>query len=226
MLRQRANSERLRPHYPDRLLVRNRRDGKDWSKLIFKQADSPAEFQQIHHLNYRTFAEELGQYEPDGSGILIDRFDGHNTYFVAVNHDRVIGMVAAQDRAPFSIESRLADPGVLNSLAGPLLEVRLLAIEPEFRSGQVLPGLLFELYRFACERSYSHLIISGITSRLKMYHRLGFRPLGPPVPSGAASFVPMAMPIEASADYAAYMERRVRPGADKSVMPPNDTIQR
>lgn len=171
--------------------------------LIFKQADAPAEFEQIHRLNYRTFAEEVGQYTPDG-------FHDRNTYHVAIHDGRVIGMVAAQDRPPFSIESRLEDPSVLASLGGPLLEVRLLSVEPDCRHRLVLPGLLLELYRYARERRYSHLIISGITSKLNMYQRIGFRPLGQAVESGAASFVPMAMPLAQPARYAAPFIKRQR----------------
>jgi aspartate aminotransferase-like enzyme/GNAT superfamily N-acetyltransferase len=162
---------------------------------IVKQADTSSEFDQIHRLNYQTFAEELGQYVPDGSGRLVDRFHDRNTYFIALRDGRVVGMLAAQDRPPFSIESRLSDVSVLDALGGPLLEVRLLAIDPGFRNRLILPELLLALYRHACERAYTHLIVSGIATRIEMYGRMGFRALGPAVESGAASFVPMAMEL-------------------------------
>jgi aspartate aminotransferase-like enzyme len=164
--------------------------------VIFKRADNSLEFDQIHRLNYRTFAEELGQYIPDGSGVLIDRFHDRNVYFIAIRDSQVIGMIAAQDRPPFSVESRLRDPHVLDSLGGPLLEVRLMAITPDSRHRLILPGLLLALYQYACECRYSNLIISGITNKIKMYQRIGFRALGPPVESGAASFVPMVLSLE------------------------------
>ena len=165
------------------------------SGLTFKQADSQAEFEQIHQLNYRTFAEEIGQYAADGSGLLIDRFHDRNKYFIALQSGRVIGMVAANDQPPFSVESRLADPAILTSLGGPLLEVRLLAVEPDCRNRLLVPGLLLELYRYARANRYSYMIISGITTKLPMYTRLGFRALGPAVGCGAAAFVPMAMSL-------------------------------
>src|SRR5690242_10073321 len=99
--------------------------------LTFKQADSGWAFEQIHRLNYRTFVEEIGQYAPDGSGVLVDRFHDKNKYFIAVQDGRVVGMLAVHDQPPFSVESRLPDPAILRSLGGRLLEVRLLALETD-----------------------------------------------------------------------------------------------
>jgi aspartate aminotransferase-like enzyme/GNAT superfamily N-acetyltransferase len=163
--------------------------------LVFKRADSPAEFDQIHRLNYRTFAEEVGQHAADGSGVLVDRFHSKNTYFIALEQGRLLGMIAVHDEPPFSVSSRLPDPSILASLSGPLLEVRLLAIAPEARRRMILAGILWELYRYAKARGYSHLIISGLAERAPMYEKLGFRPLGPAVPDGAASFIPMALSL-------------------------------
>src|SRR5882724_7907289 len=131
-------------------------------RLIIKQADTASEFDQIHRLNYQTFVEEIGEYSPDGSGCLVDRFHDRNTYYVAVEDGCVVGMVAANDRPPFSIEKRLSDSAILEALGGPLLEVRLLALDPDCRNRMVLGRLLWELYSDARRRRYSHLIISGI----------------------------------------------------------------
>ncbi len=163
--------------------------------LVFKQADSAAEFDQIHRLNYRTFAEEVGQHAADGSGVLVDRFHSKNKYFIALERERLLGMIAIHDEPPFSVSSRLPDASILTSLPGPLLEVRLLALERDARHRMILAGILWELYRYAKSRGYSHLIISGIAEKADMYEKLGFRPLGPAVPDGAASFIPMALSL-------------------------------
>jgi len=165
-------------------------------KLIFKIAETAAEFDQIHRLNYRTFAEEVQQYVPDGTGVLVDRFHDKNVYYIAVENGRVLGMVAANDQPPFSVEKRLPDYASLDALGGPLLEIRLLAVEPDSRHSMILGCLLWELYRYASNRGYSHAVISGITSNLEMYQRIGFQPLGPAVGSGDASFVPMALSLQ------------------------------
>jgi aspartate aminotransferase-like enzyme/N-acyl-L-homoserine lactone synthetase len=165
-------------------------------KLIFKTAETAAEFDQIHRLNYRTFAEEVQQYVPDGTGILVDRFHDKNIYHIAVEDGRVLGMVAANDQPPFSVEKRLPDSASLDALGGPLLEIRLLALEPDSRHSMILGCLLWELYRYASKRGYSHAVISGITRNLEMYQRIGFQALGPAVGSGDASFVPMALSLQ------------------------------
>lgn len=164
--------------------------------LIFKTAETPAEFDQIHRLNYRTFAEEVQQYVPDGSGVLVDRFHDKNIYLIAVEDGRVLGMVAANDQPPFSVEKRLPDSTSLEALGGPLLEIRLLAVEPDSRHSMILGRLLWELYRHASKRGYSHAVISGIARNLEMYQRIGFQALGPAVGAGEASFVPMALSLQ------------------------------
>jgi aspartate aminotransferase-like enzyme/predicted N-acetyltransferase YhbS len=164
--------------------------------LIFKTAETDAEFEQIHRLNYRTFAEEIQQYAPDGTGVLVDRFHDKNIYYIAVENGRVLGMVAANDQPPFSVEKRLPDSASLEALGGPLLEIRLLAVEPDSRHSMILGCLLWELYRHASKRGYSHAVISAITRNLEMYQRIGFQALGPAVGSGEASFVPMAVSLQ------------------------------
>jgi aspartate aminotransferase-like enzyme len=166
------------------------------ARLIFKTAETDAEFDQIHRLNYRTFAEEVQQYAADGTGLLVDRFHDKNIYYIAVENGRVLGMVAANDQPPFSVEKRLPDSASLGALGGPLLEVRLLALEPDCRHRMILACLLWELYCYARSRRYSHVVISGISSKLEMYQRIGFRALGPAVGSDAASFVPMALSLQ------------------------------
>jgi aspartate aminotransferase-like enzyme len=188
--------------------------------LVFKQADTPWEFEQIHRLNYRTFVEEIGQYPPDGSGLLVDRFHDQNIYCIAVQDGRMLGMVAAHDGPPFSVETRLPDRSILESLKGPLLEVRLLALDRECRHRTILAGLLWELYCYACDRRYSHLIISGITDKAQMYQRFGFRALGPAAASGGASFVPMAMSLENPTEHVAWYTRSYRARQARSVARP------
>lgn len=183
--------------------------------LVIKRADTASEFEQIHRLNYRTFAEEIGQHDRDGSGVLIDKFHDKNLYYIAVDGGRVIGMVAAHDQPPFSIESRLADRSILDRLGGPLLEVRLLALESESRNSMLFVRLLWELYKHARDSGYSHVIIAGVTERKELYERIGFRALGPAVASGDAMFTPMAWclkepPAKVVRDTDRYLSRQNR----------------
>ena len=139
----------------------------------FKRAETADEFEQVHRLNHAVFAVEVGQHEPDPAGRLVDKFHGKNTYYIALRRGEVGGMVAVHDRPPFSIADRLEDPGVLARLPGRPLEVRLLAVRPGVRHGVVLPGLLWQVHEHARRHGHSHLLISGVGPRVRLYQTAG-----------------------------------------------------
>ena len=158
---------------------------------FFKQAESKLEFEEVHRLNHRTFAEEIPQHEPTGTGILVDKFHHKNVYLIVKRDERVVGMVSTHDQPPFSVADRLPDPKILYKDNIRPLEVRLLAIEPSERNNTMFFGLIWTLYAYAQRNGYTHLFISGVEQRVELYKRLGFVPLGPAVGCGEASFVPM-----------------------------------
>jgi hypothetical protein len=136
-------------------------------RVLFRQAASSADLAQIHALNHRVFAEEIAQHGRQASGLLVDRFHHQNRYFVAVRDDVVIGMISAHAGPEFSVERRLPDSSLLESLPCPI-EVRLLAIDPKERNRTVLAGLLWQAYDYAVSGGYSHLLISAISTREAM----------------------------------------------------------
>ncbi len=164
------------------------------SRLLFKEAESSIELQQVHALNHRVFADEIGQHQANSSGLLIDHLHVQNRYFVAVRDGEVVGMVAANAGPEFSIAKRLSDISVLLDFPSPI-EIRLLAINPQQRNRTILAGLLWQVYRFSLSHGFSHLLISAIAEREAMYRKLGFRSLGPAVPEGAARFTPMVRSV-------------------------------
>lgn len=161
--------------------------------LTFKIASEPDEFEQIHRLNYRTFVEEIPQHEPNEEGVLVDRFHDENTYIICVCDKRVVGMLAVRDRRPFSLDLKLAQLDSYLPPARSVCEIRLLAVEREFRTGRVFKGLALELARYALRKGYDLAIISGTTRQLKLYQHLGFVPFGPLVGEPGAQFQPMYM---------------------------------
>jgi len=162
-------------------------------RYIFKRAETEPEFEAIHRLNYQTFVTEVPQHPDPGTGRLVDKFHDKNVYFIALRDGRLVGMVSAHGRPPFSIAPRLSDPSILDRPGSRPLEVRLLAVEPAERNGLVLCGLLWSFYEYARDNGYTDLYISGVTNRQELYERLGFQPLGPAVRSGAAAFIPMSV---------------------------------
>jgi aspartate aminotransferase-like enzyme len=167
------------------------------TEIEFKEAKTAEEIEQIHRLNHRIFAEEIRQHPQTSDGRLIDRYHDCNRYFIASERGVLAGMISAHDGPNFSVARRLKDPAALSSLRAPL-EIRLLAILPEFRNRSVLAGLFWQVFDYARAHDYSDLLISGIVDRLPMYEKIGFSPMGPPVPDGTASFVPMRISLESA----------------------------
>ena len=165
------------------------------SNIEFTEAITPEQIEQIHRLNHKIFAEEVRQHHTTADGLLIDRFHAKNHYFIAVKDNKIVGMISAHDGPLFSVASRLFDASILIRLRAPL-EVRLLAVQPRYRNRSLLAGLFWQVHRYAKAHNYSDMLISGITERLPMYQKLGFLPLGPPVPDGAAAFVPMCLSLD------------------------------
>jgi GNAT superfamily N-acetyltransferase len=158
----------------------------------FKQAETEAEFERIAHLNHAVFAGELEQYPTQASARIVDKFHDKNHYVIALFDDAMVGMVSLHGQPPFSVAGKLADPAILEKL-GRLVEVRQLAVEPEHRNGVVMAGLMLGVYDYA--REYDAIVISGHTEKVRLYRELGFRELGPPVASGQALYIPMAIRV-------------------------------
>ena len=162
---------------------------------VFKRADSAAEFEQIHALNYATFVREIPQHDDPGDGRLIDKFHDKNLYFVALRGERVVGMLSLHDQPPFSIASRLPDQALLFGPGIRPLEVRLLAIQPDQRASTVFGGLAWSVLQHVRQSGHTHLFISGFEDRLSLYEGLGFEPIGPAVGLPGTRFVPMCLPV-------------------------------
>ena len=167
------------------------RAAKTSAPLIFKVASEDWEFEQIHRLNYKTFVEEIPQHEANPDGLLVDKFHDENTYIICVRGGRLVGMVAARDQRPFSLDQKLES---LDSYMPPgksICEIRLLSIDKEHRDGRIIQGLLTMLARHCVDRGYDTAIISGTVRQERFYRRLGFVPFGPRVGTPGALYQPM-----------------------------------
>ena len=161
------------------------------SGFHFKIATEPEEFEQIHRLNYRTFVEEIPQHPPNETRMLVDKFHDENTYVICLHHERVVGMVAVRDRRPFSLDGKLDDLDRYLPPHQKPVEVRLLAVEPEYRRGPVFAGLLQRGLKHGLKRGYDLVVISGTVRQLQLYKHLGFVPFGPLIGSEGARYQPM-----------------------------------
>jgi aspartate aminotransferase-like enzyme len=164
--------------------------------LQFKVASEDWEFEQIHQLNYRTFVEEIPQHQPSPTPRLVDKFHTENTYLICISNNRIVGMIAARGRRPFSLDQKLPN---LDSYLPPgrrTCEIRLLSVEKDFRNSQVFRGLTALMWQYGLEHGYDLGVISGTTRQQRLYRHLGFVPFGPLLGSGEAVFQPMYLTLE------------------------------
>ena len=162
-----------------------------------KTADTAAEREQIHALNYATFVEEIPQHAPNQQRSLVDRFDAENEYVVAVEGaGEVLGMLAMRARRPFSLDQKLARLDEHLPPYRSVCELRLLAVKAPWRNSRLLRDLLAFAAHGAIRAGHDLAIISGTTKQLDLYRRLGFEPFGPLVGTAEALFQPMYLTLE------------------------------
>jgi aspartate aminotransferase-like enzyme len=165
------------------------------SEYFYKIADQPAEFEQIHRLNYRTFVDEIPQHPSNPEGVLVDRFHAENTYAICLAEGQLLGMVAGRGQRPFSLDGKLAD---LDHGLPPHqrpIEIRLLAVQPAHRKTEVFVRLMATLALHFGQAEYDLAVISATLRQTRLYHHLGFVPFGPRVGSTAAPYQPMYLDL-------------------------------
>ncbi len=175
-------------------------------------AQSAAEREQVHRLNYSTFVEEIPQHAPNAERRLVDRFDAENEYVIALaGGDEVVGMLALRARRPFSLDQKLEQ---LDSYLPPhrsLCELRLLAVRREHRHKALFRDLIAFTARRCVAAGHDLAVISGTTRALALYRHLGFEPFGPLLGSAHAQFQPMHLAVE---------RMQAQAGATLGVAPP------
>jgi aspartate aminotransferase-like enzyme/GNAT superfamily N-acetyltransferase len=165
--------------------------------LVFKIATERVELDQVHQLNYRTFVEEIPQHHGNADRALVDRFHDDNTYFICKRGPAIVGMIAVRARRPFSLDDKLPNLDDYLPAGWTFCEVRLLAVDPEYRNGVVFRGLIRELTRYCFGLGINASVISGAVSQLQLYEHMGFVPFGPRVGTAEAPYQPMYCTFDA-----------------------------
>ncbi len=101
--------------------------------MIIKPATELSEFLQIHQLNYKTFVEEIPQYQQNPEKKLVDKFHSKNQYIIAKREEKVIGMVCYNWQRPFSLDEKINDLESYLPKHSKLAEIRLLSISSDER---------------------------------------------------------------------------------------------
>lgn len=166
------------------------------TRLVFKIADTPEEFEAIHALNYRTFAEEIPQHAPNAERRLVDKFHAENIYLIASAGTQLAGMIVLRAKRPFSLDAKLQNLDAHLPPGRRWVEVRLLAVEKAWRGSDVFAGLMRLLEREVTARGIDAAVVSATTRQRKLYEHLGFEPFGPLVGREGAWYQPMQVTLE------------------------------
>lgn len=164
--------------------------------IQIKIAETEADFEKIHRLNYRTFAEEIPQHEKNEDGRLVDRFHAENTYIIALDGETLAGMMAVRGKRPFSLDEKIKELGNYLPASRRVCEIRLLSVEKEYRGGPAFFLLMKRVSEYCAEQGYDYAVISGTTRQQKLYRHLGFRPFYPQLGKPGAYYIPMGASLE------------------------------
>lgn len=170
--------------------------------FIYKVAREDWEIEAVAALNYKTFVEEIPQHEANAERKLTDKFHDQNTYIICIHQERKVlaGMIVFRDTRPFSLDKKLEN---LDSYLPPdrsLCEIRLLAVEEEYRYTRISQGLIATLVQHAIDNGHDLAVISGTVRQIKLYKFLGFETFGPLVGTEDAQYQPMYLTLEAYRD--------------------------
>ena len=108
------------------------------------------------------------------------KFHDENTYFICLEGETLIGMVAGRANRPISLDHKLSDLDSYLPNVESICEIRLLAVDKERRGGRVLKGLLTMLADYCIQNGHALAIISGTMTQQKLYRRLGSSLLAQP----------------------------------------------
>ena len=156
-----------------------------------KIATEDWEFEQMFKLNYLTFVDEIPQHNQNDSRKLIDKFHDKNTYIIVLNGKELVGMMSINTHRPFSLDHKLENLDQYLPAFSNGFEIRLLAVKNEHRGTIVFMNMFKKLKEIVEEKKFDIGLISGITSQIKLYEKIGFVPFGPLVGQAPALFQPM-----------------------------------
>lgn len=171
--------------------------------IVFKIADQEHEFEQIHGLNYRTFVEEIPQHPTNETRRLVDKFHAENTYFIALQEERLIGMLTLRAIRPFSLDDKVSNldqylPEAPVNAAHKICEIRLLAVEPAYRHTSVFARLFNFVLQTCLQQGFTLALVSATVLQEKLYANMGFTPFANLVGKPGAMYQPMYLVLSSA----------------------------
>lgn len=157
----------------------------------YKVAEHEWEYELIFKLNYDTFVKEIPQHPESETARLVDKFHDENKYFICLDKNELIGMVAVRNVRPFSLDQKISNLDSYFPQDTSKGEVRLLCVQKNKRAGGITANLIKMTRDWCYEEKLDIILISGVTRQIQLYKKLGFLAFGPLVGGGDAWFQPM-----------------------------------
>jgi hypothetical protein len=159
----------------------------------YKIADKEWEVEAVCRLLYKSFVEEIPQYQANADHKLVDKFDRDNRYLICLDGSCLAGMITLRDKRPFSLDQKLPNLDEYLPPGKAVCEFRLLTVDKNYRHSAVLPGLLKLMEEQGRAQGFEVAVISASVRQLKLYGHIGFVPFGPLVGNPGAEFQPMML---------------------------------
>jgi len=144
----------------------------------------------IYRLRHEVYACELGQHQQNSANALQDAMDDHNIYIIAKSGKDVIGFISVTPPSDkgYSIDKYFLRPSLPIIFDDKLYEVRLLTVVEPYRGYKIAGLLMYAALRWIEDRGGEQIIAIGRREIISLYLKIGLKPLGYKVRSGAVDF--------------------------------------
>lgn len=163
--------------------------GKNGHRLTVRLA-TPQDRDTIYRLRHEIYARELHQHHANEAGRLTDALDAFNLYLVIAEGDAVVGFVSITPPGSpsFSIDKYLRREDLPFPFDERLFEVRLLTVPETNRRRLLALALMYAAFRWVESHGGTRIVAIGRREVFSMYERVGLKPVGLSVQSGAVTY--------------------------------------
>jgi histidinol-phosphate/aromatic aminotransferase/cobyric acid decarboxylase-like protein len=149
--------------------------------------------QAIYRIRHQVYAQELHQHHENATEQLTDALDAFNLYIVVTLGEGIVGFISITPPGrSYSIDKYLSRQELPFPCDDGLYEVRLLTVLGPYRNssrGTELAGLLIHAaFRWVEACGGQRIVAIGRREVLGLYLKVGLKPLGRTIQSGAVEF--------------------------------------
>ncbi|MBL9137297.1 MAG: histidinol-phosphate aminotransferase family protein [Verrucomicrobiales bacterium] len=163
--------------------------GPSTSRWVVRMA-TDADREAIYRIRHEVYARELGQHAVNSAQRLTDFLDAYNRYIVISDGTTLLGFVSITPAGSpkFSVDKYLAREVLPFPVDDRLFEVRILTVPATHRRSLLALALMYASFRWVEARGGTRIMAIGRQDLLPMYGRVGLKPCGQVIRSGAVTY--------------------------------------